>query len=77
MVAGAEAATPPTEAAATPEPIAAVPPALVAEMMEPFHGDFDAMVEARVIRVLVTYNKTNFFLDGGTQRGITADALRE
>jgi membrane-bound lytic murein transglycosylase MltF len=56
---------------------AAVPPALVAEMMEPFHGDFDAMVENRVIRVLVTYNRTNFFLDGGTQRGITADALSE
>ena len=30
-----------------------------------------------MIRVLVTYNKTNFFLDGGTQRGVTADALRE
>jgi ABC-type amino acid transport substrate-binding protein len=30
-----------------------------------------------VIRVLVTYNKTNFFHEGGTQRGITADALRE
>jgi ABC-type amino acid transport substrate-binding protein len=54
-----------------------VPPALVAEMMEPFHGDCDAMVKDRVIRVLVTHNKTNFFLDGGTQRGITADALRE
>ncbi len=77
MVTGAEGAEPPTETAATPQPIAAVPPALVAEMMEPFHGDFDAMVEDRVIRVLVTYNKTNFFLDGGTQRGISADALRE
>jgi len=54
-----------------------VPPALVAEMLEPFHGDFAAMVENRRVRVLVTYNKTNFFLDGGTQRGITADALRE
>jgi len=54
-----------------------MPPALVAEMMEPFHGDFDAMVEERVIRVLVTHNSTNFFLDGGTQRGISADALGE
>jgi membrane-bound lytic murein transglycosylase MltF len=59
------------------EPIPVVPPALVAELMEPFHGDFDGMVEDRVIRVLVTYNKTNFFLDGGTQRGVSADALRE
>ena len=77
MVTGAEGAEPTTETEATPQPIAAVPPALVAEMMEPFHGDFEAMIENREIRVLVTYNKTNFFLDGGTQRGITADALRE
>jgi membrane-bound lytic murein transglycosylase MltF len=77
MVTGAEGTESPTETAATPQAIAAVPPALVAEMMEPFRGDFDAMVEDRVIRVLVTYNKTNFFLDGGTQRGISADALRE
>jgi membrane-bound lytic murein transglycosylase MltF len=62
---------------AEPPAIPAEPPALVAEMLEPFHGDFDAMVEEREIRVLVTYNRTNFFLDGGTQRGITADALRE
>jgi len=73
MVMGAQATTQATET----EPISAVPPALVAEMMEPFLGDFDAMVKDRVIRVLVTHNKTNFFLDGGTQRGITADGLRE
>ena len=35
------------------------------------------MVERRVIRVLVTYSKTHFFLDGGRQRGIVADALLE
>ena len=76
---GAEEGDPqqPETAAAAQQPVAAVPPALVAEMMEPFHGDFDAMVEDRLIRVLVTHNRTNFFLDGGTQRGITADALRE
>ncbi len=65
------------DAASEYQPIAAVPPAVVAEMLKPFHGDFAAMVENRRIRVLVTYNKTNFFLDNGTQRGITADALRE
>ncbi len=71
----AEAST--DSASASQQPIPAEPPALVAEMLEPFHGDFDAMVEKREIRVLVTHNKTNFFLDGGTQRGITAEALRE
>ncbi len=77
MATAEEVARPLTEAAGPAQPIAAESPALVAEMMEPFHGDFDAMVENRVIRVLVTFNKTNFFLDFGTQRGITADALRE
>jgi membrane-bound lytic murein transglycosylase MltF len=62
---------------AEPDVTPADQPELVAELMAPFHGDFSAMVEEREIRVLVTYNKTNFFLDGGTERGITADALRE
>ncbi len=65
------------DAATELEPIAVVPPELVAELLEPFHGDFAALVERRAIRALVVYNKTNFFLDGGTQRGITAEFLRE
>ncbi|MCJ7754637.1 MAG: lytic transglycosylase F [Thermoanaerobaculales bacterium] len=65
------------DAASELQSVAAVPPELVAELLEPFHGDFAAMVENRRIRVLVTYNKTNFFLDEGTQRGITAEFLRE
>jgi len=77
MVGAEETSPQQTEAAETSQPIAAVPPVLVASLMKPFHGDFDAMVEKRVMRVLVTYNKTNFFLEGGTQRGISADALRE
>jgi len=67
----------PQVAADRPQPIAAEPPELVAEMLKPFRGDFNAMVEEREIRVLVTYSKTNFFLDGGTQRGINAELLRE
>ena len=67
----------PQEAGDRQQLIAAEQPALVREMLEPFHGDFNAMVEERVVRVLVTYSKTNFFLDGGTQRGITAELLRE
>ena len=77
MVGAEEGGQQQSEAATTAQPIAAVPPALAAELMKPLHLDFDAMVEDRLIRVLVTYNKTNFFLAGGTQRGITADALRE
>ena len=39
-------------------------------------GDFDAMRKRRVIRVLVVPNKTNYFIDKGTQRGITYDAFK-
>ena len=40
-------------------------------------GDFDHMLERRIVRVLVPYSRTLFFNDGGTQRGLTADILRE
>jgi membrane-bound lytic murein transglycosylase MltF len=39
-------------------------------------GDFDAMRKRRVIRVLVVFNKTNYFIDKGAQRGITYDAFK-
>jgi membrane-bound lytic murein transglycosylase MltF len=39
-------------------------------------GDFDAMKKRRLIRVLVVYNKTNYFIDKGAQRGITYDAFK-
>jgi len=39
-------------------------------------GDFDAMKKRRQIRVLVVYNKTNYFIDRGAQRGITYDAFK-
>jgi membrane-bound lytic murein transglycosylase MltF len=36
-------------------------------------GDLDGMIKRRQIRVLVTYNKTHYFVDRGTQRGLTYD----
>jgi membrane-bound lytic murein transglycosylase MltF len=39
-------------------------------------GDFDGMRKRRLIRVLVVYNKTNYFIDKGTPRGITTDAFK-
>jgi len=39
-------------------------------------GDFDAMKKRRVIRALVVFNKTNYFIDNGTPRGATYDALK-
>ena len=60
--------------ASQPEALPAETPKMIAGLLEPWRGDFDAMVERRVIRVLVTYNKTNFFIDRGNQRGIVAEA---
>ena len=40
-------------------------------------GDFDGMVKDRLIRVLVVHSKTFYFLDGGRQRGLSYDLLRE
>ena len=41
-----------------------------------FKGDFDGMRQRRLIRVLVVYNKTNYFIDKGTPRGITTEGFR-
>ena len=54
-----------------------VPPELQAEATKPWTGDFDGMVQRRVIRALVVYNKTHYFFDGLRPRGISYDALVE
>jgi membrane-bound lytic murein transglycosylase MltF len=43
----------------------------------PRTGDLDAMLKHGMIRVLVPYSRTLFFNDGGKERGITADVVRE
>ena len=43
----------------------------------PWKGDLEAMLDRRVIRVLVPYSRTLFFSDRGHERGITADLVRE
>jgi len=44
---------------------------------EKWTGDFDAMTERLLIRALVPYSKTFYFLDGADQRGLTYELLRE
>jgi membrane-bound lytic murein transglycosylase MltF len=44
---------------------------------EKWTGDLDEMVKRRHIRVLVSYSKTFYFLDGADQRGISYDILKE
>ncbi|MFC1680702.1 transglycosylase SLT domain-containing protein [Pseudomonadota bacterium] len=50
---------------------------LIDSVSEKWTGDLDGMVRDRVIRALVVYNKTQYFLDGGDQHGITYDLMIE
>ena len=40
-------------------------------------GDFDKMVERRMVRVVVPYSRTLYFNDKGRERGVTADHVRD
>ena len=43
------------------------------EILKPWTGDLDGMAERRMIRVLTTYSKTQYFIDKGTPRGTAYD----
>src|SRR4249919_2466321 len=45
-------------------------------MNQKWTGDLDGMVNRRLIRVLTLYNKTMYFLDKDTQKGIVYDAMK-
>jgi membrane-bound lytic murein transglycosylase MltF len=45
--------------------------------IKPWTGDFDAMLERRVVRVLVPYSRTLYFVDKAYERGLTAELVRE
>jgi membrane-bound lytic murein transglycosylase MltF len=66
-----------TGAAADSDPLpplaheSALPEALRTMIGTPFTGDLDEMEARRMIRVGVTFNRTHYFVDRGTQRGVT------
>src|SRR5262245_13148493 len=39
-------------------------------------GDLDGMIQRRLIRVLTVHSKTGYFVDRGTQRGLTYEAFQ-
>ena len=59
-----------------PEPSTAAPPSAANRFVDRWSGDFDGMVARRRIRALVPYSRTFYFLDGGTQRGLTYELLK-
>jgi membrane-bound lytic murein transglycosylase MltF len=50
---------------------------LVERLQKPFTGDLPKIRKARVLRVLVTYSKTNYFITAGTKRGFEYELLNE
>jgi membrane-bound lytic murein transglycosylase MltF len=77
----AAAGSTPTATADEPLPPLAseaeVPAALRALIDRPFTGDLDGMEERRMIRVGVTFNRTHYFVDAGTQRGLSFEHLKQ
>ena len=82
---GCREAPPPVSAAPeSPAPVLqdAVPRALppldpvVARALDAWTGDLPQMRERRLVRVLVTYDKTNFFFAGGEPRGFEYELLQ-
>jgi hypothetical protein len=53
-----------------------LPEAVRGNLAAPYTGDLDGMVKRRLIRVGVTYNRTNYFIDHGVQRGATYEAMK-
>jgi membrane-bound lytic murein transglycosylase MltF len=63
-------------AAAQDNAVVATQPQLRLDV-EPWTGDFDKMIERRIVRVLVPYSRTLYYLDKGHERGLTAEVVRE
>ena len=45
--------------------------------LEPWKGDLDGMADRRIIRALVTPNRTQYFLDGAEQKGTVFELLKD
>ena len=45
------------------------------DITKPWTGDLSGMVERRMVRVLTTYSKTQYFIDKGTPRGTAYDTF--
>jgi len=79
------AAAAPAPAAATAEgngqageaasPYDALPTETRSMLDKPFVGDLDEMVKRRLIRAGVVFNRTQYFIDRGVQRGISYEAI--
>lgn len=77
VVATAPAVAQHAAAAATPDARSAASVRQLDLANPPWFGDFDQMVQRRMIRVLVPYSRTLYFNDKGRERGLTAEGARD
>jgi membrane-bound lytic murein transglycosylase MltF len=71
------AAEPPAATPAQPHDPSATPGGELALSVDSYTGDLDGMIKRRHVRVLTTFNRTNFFLAGGRQQGFEYSLLRD
>ncbi len=62
-------------AAQTPASLEELLPETLSILIQPWHGDFDGMVERRFIRTLVVSGGPQFFYDDGKPRGMVSELL--
>jgi membrane-bound lytic murein transglycosylase MltF len=72
----ATAALAETPAKPSPAPVSKPAARQLTTQAKTLTGDFDVMLERRVIRVLVPYSRSLYFSDKGRERGLTADSVR-
>lgn len=60
-----------------PDRVPADETTLLSRVDKIFKGDLTQIRERRLIRVLVSYSKSNFFFEGGTARGFECEMLRK
>ena len=45
--------------------------------LQPWKGDYDGMLDRRMLRIAVPYSMTHYFLDGASERGVAAAMGRQ
>jgi membrane-bound lytic murein transglycosylase MltF len=70
------AAAPPATSPSPASPYSALPGAAATLLDRPFGGDLDEMIRRRLIRAGVVFNRTQYFIDRGTQHGMAYEALQ-
>lgn len=51
--------------------------ALLEDVQRPYTGDYDGMKKGKAVRVLIPYSITDYYLEGGQEKGLAVEYLRE